>query len=776
MVALGVAFLIGSYSVYENLAGSYEGSYRKLGFEDFSVRFNSAPERIVNRIAQIPGVTAVEGRLVEETALELSKDTSKKMLGRLIGMPVDRELKVNRLHITKGRMPQVGFPEVLLESAFAKHHELKPGDYLIAVRQNSRLSLRIAGIVQSDEYLYVVRSKQDIVAMPDTFGVLFMDENVLGALFQKSGQINEIHCTTAANASLEKVMDAARSVLIDSDPEDPIPRKEQPSYQMLQQDVRGFRMYAVLFPMLFLGAAAVSVYSMLNRFVRAQRPEIGLFRSLGLSPSQIVGHFLSGSILIGVVGSFFGVLLGIWLGNALSRYYMSQVQVPFPEIIPRLGVTTVGSVVGVAVCMVSAWLPAIAASRIGPAEAMRPVTPSFGRQSLRLDALLPGLPMMARIPLRNVFRQPRRTVSTLIGVVSGMCLMITASGLLDSMNVAINQLLSAEFGYDLRADFYDYQSKRVVQTVRSWSGINWAEGVLELPMEFRFGKRSYSALLNGIEPGSRLVPLVGFDGKPMKVSEEGAIFGPTLRSQLKLKVGDTVQIALPEYLTKDKSTTKEVKVVGFCDEAIGTQVYMPRWQLETLFRADLDLPGNAITGILIVADPLHKEMLRKRLLNLPRVASAISAETMRTMVTDLIKTSSRFVRIMELFGAALAFATIFNMISMNVLERQSEVATLRTLGVSRKSIGLMIAAENLVVAVIGVAIGLPVGREFVKMFWAASMTEEQQNLFSFSVVILPFTYVQAAVAIILVTLLSLPPSIAYLNRIDLARAFKERTN
>jgi len=775
MVALGVAFLIGAYSVYECLKFSYAGSYERLAFEDFSIRFHSAPPRVAQEVARLPGVKAVEGRLVEETALEIEGKSGAQMVGRIIAIPTKRPLRLNRLHLVSGRELRSGTSrEVLLESNFAKYHKLSPGVRVIAVRGRSRLPLRVAGVVQSDEYLYVVRSKQDLISMPDTFGVLFMDEEAMGTLFGEPGTINEIHATVTRPELRAAAMRSAARLLRRYDPEAPVPREEQPSYQMLAQDVQGFRSYAVLFPLLFLGVAAVSVYSMLMRAVFAQRPVIGLFRSLGLSKGQVVRHYLGGTLVIGALASLAGCALGLWVGDALSRYYMTQVEVPFPDFRVRWGVTIVGFIVGTATCVLAGWVPARRAAGIRPAEAMRPVTPAFGRRSVRIDAVLPGLSTLGRIPFRNVFRQPRRTLSTLIGVVSGMCLMITATGLLNSMDVAIEELVGTSFGYDVRADFYEYQSRRVVASVRSWPGVLWAEGELELPVDIRHGGITYSALLNGLEPGTRLRKLKDDRGNAIALPSQGAIFGPTIKSRLGLRLGDRVEIALPEPLTPEKSTWRTVAVAGFNDEAIGTQAYMLRSEVERLFRRDLDLPANAITSVLVKTAPGDVPQVRKKLLDLPYAGSALAMETTRKMVQDLVKQMNLYVSIMELFGVALAFATVFNMITVNVLERQAEIATLRTLGVGRGQIGRLVAVENFAVALIGILLGLPISNGFVHLFWRASMSEAQ-DLFTFDVVILPETYVRAAALILIVAALSLVPSLRVVQRLDLARAVKERS-
>ncbi len=87
----------------------------------------------------------------------------------------------------------------------------------------------------------------------------------------------------------------------------------------------------------------------------------------------------------------------------------------------------------------------------------------------------------------------------------------------------------------------------------------------------------------------------------------------------------------------------------------------------------------------------------------------------------------------------------------------------------------MIGVENLVVALIGIALGLPFGRFFVAQFWKAAQTPEQEELFSFNVVVLPVTYLVASAGILMVVLISQYPSLRLLARLDLAKATKERS-
>ncbi|MBV6458640.1 MAG: hypothetical protein HONBIEJF_01774 [Fimbriimonadaceae bacterium] len=776
MVMLGVAFFNAAYAAYVNLDRSYAASFKELAFEDVSIQFNAAPKRVVDRILRIDGIQAAEARLVEDIALELpGRSREMKLIGRLISMPTERPLAVNRLKIISGSgLRQGSRREILLEASFATHHHLRPGDTVEAVRGASRVKLRVVGIVQSAEYLYVVRSKHELMAMPDTFGVMFVSQEVLGSLVGKPDLVNEIHATCTDRANAGQVGREMMAALSSHRPDEPVLRQDQPSYQMLMQDVAGFKSYAVLFPAFFLSVAAAAVYTLLLRMVHQQRPVIGLLRSLGFSRADIVRHLLSGSLVLGLLSAIVGNIVGIWLADWTSRGYMSMLQVPVLEVVPRPSVLVIGLAIGVMTCGIGAYFPARFASRIQPADAMRPLTPTFGARSIRLDRLLPNVSLLWRVPLRNVFRQPRRTLSTMFGIVAGIALMMTAKGILDSSRHAIEELISGSYRYDLRLDFLRPQTTETLNRVRSWPGVVRAEGILEVPVDMRHGGKTYSALVSGQGAARGLHSLKDSQGDRLSLPADGAIFGPTLRKRLDLEMGSLVETSVPEQFAKEPPRTRVVRVAGFNEEAMGTVAYMRRESAWKLFRRDMELPPNAISAIVLRVTTSHAPEVRRRLLDLPEAGAVLSLAEIRGLVDQMLEMFRTFVWIMELFGVALALSMIFNMVTINVLERTSEIATLRTIGVSRRQVSAMIGTENVLVALMGIAFGLPFGRWFLEKFWQAAQTEEQQELFTFAIRVDTSTYVVAGVAILAAVLLSQVPALRMLSRLDLAKATKER--
>ena len=118
LVALGIDLTWRSYPRYYDLKASADRAAEELRFATSRRRCRSAPSAVLRRIAQIPGVAAVEGRLVLDTGLDLGN--GEQATARVVGVPLERPAQVNALVLLSGRMPRVGSrDEVLVNSKFA---------------------------------------------------------------------------------------------------------------------------------------------------------------------------------------------------------------------------------------------------------------------------------------------------------------------------------------------------------------------------------------------------------------------------------------------------------------------------------------------------------------------------------------------------------------------------------------------------------------------------------------------------------------------------------
>ena len=123
---------------------------------------------------------------------------------------------------------------------------------------------------------------------------------------------------------------------------------------------------------------------------------------------------------------------------------------------------------------------------------------------------------------------------------------------------------------------------------------------------------------------------------------------------------------------------------------------------------------------------------------------------------------------MILLALGMAFALLFNTMTVNVLERQRELATMRAVGASRRRLGGQLALEGfitwLVALIPGMVLGYLVAVQVGKVF--------SNELINFTIKINPSTYVITAVGILLTMLVASWPAFRRISRMNLAEATK----
>jgi len=196
-------------------------------------------------------------------------------------------------------------------------------------------------------------------------------------------------------------------------------------------------------------------------------------------------------------------------------------------------------------------------------------------------------------------------------------------------------------------------------------------------------------------------------------------------------------------------------------------VYISRAYAEQL--AGMPLP--ATSAMLTYAPGSVAGVVRSRLVELPEVAAFEDANAIFDTMQQFMALFYAFVGVMLAFGAAMAFALIFNTMSVNIAERSREVATLLAVGTRRRTISRLITTENLLVAVIGIPLGLAVGY----LTSAAAMASFQSDMFRFQLYVRPTTFVWSGLALLVVALISQWPGLRAVNRMDIARIVKERS-
>ena len=138
------------------------------------------------------------------------------------------------------------------------------------------------------------------------------------------------------------------------------------------------------------------------------------------------------------------------------------------------------------------------------------------------------------------------------------------------------------------------------------------------------------------------------------------------------------------------------------------------------------------------------------------------------MLREMMAFTYYFFWVLLGFGFAMAFVVIYNTFTANVIERTREIATMRTIGEDSTHLGIMVTIENLLLAVVGIPLGIWLGLIVARQVLTAMSSE----MYSMRVIIQPWTAVWVTAAVVVVLLLSEIPPIRRILRLDLAEATK----
>ncbi len=175
---------------------------------------------------------------------------------------------------------------------------------------------------------------------------------------------------------------------------------------------RAYRVNLTVLALVALFTGAFLVFSILSLSVAKRQPQLALLGVLGLSARQRLALVLAESALLGVAGSLLGLLLGTALAALALRLLAGDLGGGyFPGVAPSLQFSPLAALVygllGVVAALIGGWVPARAAQRLAPAQALKGlgdagqrVAPLWvGPGLLAAGVLLALLPPIFDIPL-----------------------------------------------------------------------------------------------------------------------------------------------------------------------------------------------------------------------------------------------------------------------------------------------------------------------------------------------------------------------------------------
>ncbi|WP_343244804.1 ABC transporter permease [Streptomyces sp. SID14478] len=378
-VCLGVSFISGTLVFADSSAAAYRAAASQ-NFSDVAVSVTpkdppagtaagSAPpaldDALVRKLAGVAGVASVHPSADGAAVLNASDGTplrADRTWANLGGAYVPgHDGKDSRHPLTEGRAPH-NSREIAVDSGTADAGGLRVGDTVTVATDGPVMTERLVGIVSTKD------------SRVNAGGTLTLfDKATAQRLYASPGHYTGIDLSAAPGTDQYELSERVTG-LLPADRAEATTGTAQADQQAINVDASNSGYEKM--PMIFAGVALfIGSFLVVNTFtmlVTRRTREIALLRAIGADRRQVVRSVLLEALLIGLVASAAGFLLGLGIASVLPDILgtTGDALPKGPLVIgARPVVAALG--VGVGVTVLAAWLPSRRAARIAPVEAMR---------------------------------------------------------------------------------------------------------------------------------------------------------------------------------------------------------------------------------------------------------------------------------------------------------------------------------------------------------------------------------------------------------------------
>lgn len=556
-------------------------------------------------------------------------------------------------------------------------------------------------------------------------------------------------------------------------------RSQIGGFSSLKSDLESIQSLGNAFPIVFLLVAVMMSLTAIARMVEEDRGLIGTYTGLGYGRLAVASRYLLFALFACLIGGGLGLIAG-FLGIPAfllvvlrGLYVMPDVRLAYDWLYGTAGVALF--VVGVLAATVYACAQEM---RQKPASLMRPKAPRAGSRILleRIKPLWNRMSFLGKVTARNIFRFKSRLIMTVGGVAGCTALIVCGLAINDTVAALGAKQYQDVYQYDLMVVANDDDADAMRQKVASDGRVTSSMDVRVESGDLTGDSGSESIQLVAVPDSERsefgkmvtLQPVRSswVDGAADTVSlgDDGVIVSQSAASAMGVKAGGMVT------LTNGDDMQAEAHVSAVIRSVIGSDVYVS----ETYYRQLFDTAasgtssassasdsgesdnqngesgtsnGASSNGQQLVWNAMYAKLkgsgesqaaYAEKLEDDDAVMKAVSCAHMaESFKFDLM---GAVVALIVALAGGLALVVLFTLANTNVSEREREMATLKVLGFFDKEVHHYVNREMMVLTMMGVVLGLPLGR-FVGGLLTAALN---MPALYFEVECTPLSYVIAA--------------------------------
>jgi putative ABC transport system permease protein len=776
-VVIGVAMVSGTFVLTDTMQKAFDGifsaSYDKTDaviagkeiVKGSSSGAATVPEPLLAKVRALPEVAAAGGTLApieSNEAKVLGRDG--KALGSggapRFGLGIDASLpQFSPLKLKTGQWPQ-GAKQVVLDAGTATGEHFKVGDSVAVSTLGSKHRYAITGIATFGDVDSLGGATMAIWDLPTA-----------QTLLHKQGRLDGISIAAKEGTSAAELVRAVQPLV-------PASLEVKDSQEQAAADAKettGFvdiiRYFLLGFGGIALFVGAFVIFNTLSITVAQRTREFATLRTLGASRKQVMRSVVIEGLVIGLLASVVGLFAGVGIAKAMNALVGGDLPDAGLVFAPRT--ILISLALGTVITLLASIMPALRATRVPPIAAVREgsTLPAsrFAAHSLKAaigviaasiaaisvgvfasglgtmgTVLLLGVgilglflgvalaaPHMVKpltrlvgLPARrsggiagdlasaNSTRNPSRTASTAAALMIGLTLVtvvaVLGAGLRTSIESAVTDQVTAAYIVD-GPDGVSFAAVEGNAMARV-PGVKAASHV-RIDKALVAGKEQD---VTGVDPATiaRFYTFKWTHGSAAalgRLGTDGALVTEAYADDQHIALGKRLSV---QTASGDKQT---VVVRGIYDPPEIDQMLGAVTIGQKTFDDVFPQPKNKFT-FLDAGPGAHQALVA--------AAAGFSDAKLHTgeaFAADYTKGFASFLRFLYVLLAFSVVVSLFGMVNtlvLTVFERTRELGMLRTIGMTRRQARRMIRHESIITALIGVALGLPLG-----IFLAALVTQ-----------------------------------------------------
>ncbi|SMF90447.1 putative ABC transport system permease protein [Paenibacillus uliginis N3/975] len=706
VVAVGAFFYAGLNS-YSNKHRTYSEAYfKEHNLSDLHVYYSQISNDDVAGLSVIEGINKIEGRYTFD-ATQVFKDYKASL--KLHSIPVDNE--INTPTMIEGSIPSKK-DEILLDSHYAQEHHYQVGDQIRITTNGRDVTFTISGLGENVEYI-----KKNPTQDHKTHGIAYIAEETIPEI-RDGFYYNEIMIDAQEGYDIDQLGKSIEGQSKHLPYLDQTSKERTYGYSQIKQTIYNNSMMSKVIPLVLFLISAIILFLTMSRTIDSERNQVGIMKALGVKNRNIMLHYMGYPVLVGIAGSIIGcimaalVFIPLVTASSAKSYTLPDItfSLSWYSIIPSI---IFSSAFGILSC----YLSGRTILKERAAQAMRPKPPKKMKKLLieRVPGIWSHISYSYKLILRNIFLNKQKAFASSIGVVVSTVLLITALGTQSSLIKIANQTEDV-YTYDVRVD---YKLGTSSDTLQLPPGIKNSYFTSTFPVEFIKGGEKENATLVVTEKENNLIHFFDKDDNKMYLEDKGVLVPQSYADKYHIVEGDTIQIKFTAPELKNKSV--DMKVLQISTQYSNPSFYSTPDYLKS-FGIDysptsLLVEANSSTDLISVRNFFEQD---------PHVDTIADKNDLKQSAQYILKQNS-FIFIMFIICAViLSFGAIYTISSINIYERNRELATLKVLGYQKNKINRLIFFENIILTTFAVIVALPIsGYCYTIIVKALSSTHQQ---------------------------------------------------